>query len=207
MGSIRYRNISSHGMGSNFQRPTSIMQSSPPKLTQGLFTSKSSTPTSLVTALATSSQNGNQNKAIKRISFEPKRLSLVEATTDNSSRLHRAHSQRTQGSPLNHSLVASSSGTSISATSIAAASTVIASQNTSGGTVTVSPTINPLKHSIELSPISSASVGGEPSKRKRGRPRILDSDSEVYRPPCGIEEQNQQGKYRQASNNLNNSQN
>ena len=181
-------------MSSTFQRPTTIMQLSPPKLTQGIFASKSSTPTSLVTALATSSQNGNQNKTIKRTSLESKRVALIEATTDNSIRLNHAHSQRTQVSPLNPSLIASSSGTSISATSIAAASTVIVSQNTSGGTVTISPTTNPLKHSIELSPISSSSVGGEPVKRKRGRPRILDADSEVYRPLCGSEEQNQQGK-------------
>ncbi len=73
------------------------------------------------------------------------------------------------------------------------ASTVISSQNR-GGTVTVSPTLNHFKHSRDVSPVSSISMSGEPIKRKRGRPRILDSE-DLFIPFHDTEEHEQQGKY------------
>ena len=184
-GIVGYKTIPSHSI-SSYHRTMGTTQS-PPKLTSAPYTSLSACNSSFVTGLATSNQNGN-DKANKRSSLE---LRKPEVITENSSR-SLLQSQRGPSSISNSSLIASSSGSNVVSGPIVAAA-VITSQN-SGGTVTVSPTANPLKHIRDVSPICSISIGGEPIKRKRGRPRILDPDTDTYKPFCGTEEQNQQGR-------------
>ena len=51
-----------------------------------------------------------------------------------------------------------------------------------------------LKHPPKLSFILNVTIAGEPPKKKRGRPRILDADDDFYQPLCDTEEKNKIGK-------------
>ena len=42
--------------------------------------------------------------------------------------------------------------------------------------------------------VLNVTMAGEPPKKKRGRPRILDTDDDFDQPPCDIEEKNKIGK-------------
>ena len=143
---------------------------------------------SLVTDSAISSQV--ENDRFKKRS--PLEIRKSEGIGESISKL-LPHSQKGPLSILNSSIIASTSNANTNFVPTIA-STVITSQN-SGGTVTISPAANPLKHSRDKTPISNLSGGGEPIKRKRGRPRILDADTDIYNPIYETEEQNQQGKY------------
>ena len=51
-----------------------------------------------------------------------------------------------------------------------------------------------LKHPNKLLFVLNVTIAGEPPKKKRGRPRILDADDDFYQPSCDTEEKNKIGK-------------
>jgi hypothetical protein len=174
----KYRTIPSYG-NANYRR--SICNThTPVKTISAQFSSIPASNSSFVTASMTSGQNANE-RGNKRSSFDAKR----DIVNENS--IRQIYSQK-----IPNSILRTSSPTSNVRPIVA--SSITSSQN-SGGTVTVSPTINSLKHFRDLSPVSSISIGGDQIKRKRGRPRILDSDTDLFEQLHDTEEQDRQGKY------------
>ena len=74
------------------------------------------------------------------------------------------------------------------------ASASIVSHPNTGGLVTNTHSRNNFKQSSDSTPISALSASGDTLKRKRGRPRILDSDSDVHGQFPDMDEEDQSGK-------------
>ena len=172
----RYRTIPA--IYSNYRRSI-FNTNTPAKTISTQISSKPPSKSTFVTSSFTSSQNANE-RGNKRSSFDAKKDIIVN---ENSSR--QLNIQK-----MPNSILRTSSPTSNMRSIVT--SSITSSQN-SGGTVTVSPTINNLKHSRDVSPVSTISIGGEPIKRKRGRPRTLDPDTDHFKPLHDTEEQDQQG--------------
>ena len=126
----------------------------------------------------------NENEQINRNLYLEHKAALAEHGEKS---VHQ--SQKISELFFNSSLLASRS---VSKADSMVAS-MISSQN-SGGTVTVSPTVNILQASRDVSPVSSISVSGEPIKKKRGRPRTLDAETSSYPKFRDSEDHDQQCK-------------
>ena len=126
----------------------------------------------------------NENEQINRNLYLEHKAALAEHCEKS---VHQ--SQKISDLFFNSSLLASRS---VSKADSMVAS-MISSQN-SGGTVTVSPTVNILQASRDVSPVSSISVSGEPIKKKRGRPRTLDAETSSYPKFRDSEDHDQQCK-------------
>ena len=73
-------------------------------------------------------------------------------------------------------------------------SAAIVSHQNNGGLVSLTHSSNNFKHNSDSTPISTLSVSGETLKRKRGRPKTLDSDYDVYGQFHDMDEDDNLGK-------------